>query len=180
MTTNGTVLVRRTMSPDGFIAGPQHEMDWIFEFVVPDGARDVMVRTGAIIAGRNTFRVGERDAGKPNGAPYGGAWSGAIFLLSHEPAEAEGVTTLSGDIGEAIATARAAAGGKTVELFGATVAAQAFAAGLVDEVIVHIAPVVLGAGIPFPPGSGRADLELVEATRGDGGVMSLRYRVKRA
>jgi dihydrofolate reductase len=178
--SNGTVLVHRTMSLDGYIAGPEHEMDWIFEHAAPEGARDVMLATGAIVAGRNTYGVGERDTGKPTEAPYGGAWSGPIFVLTHQQLDVpDGVTVISGDIRDVVATAKAAASGKTVELFGANVAAQAFQAGLVDEVLVHVAPVLLGEGIAFSPGSGRVDLELIETTR-TGGLMSLRYRVRRS
>jgi hypothetical protein len=59
--TSGSVLVHRTMSLDGFIAGPDHEMDWIFDYTAPESAREVMHSTGAIIAGRHTWAVGERD-----------------------------------------------------------------------------------------------------------------------
>ncbi len=64
-------------------------------------------------------------------------------------------------------------------MFGANLAAQCFAAGLVDEVIVHIVPTILGDGIAFSPGSGHVDLELVDTSIRDG-VTSLRYRVARA
>jgi len=56
-----------------------------------------------------------------------------------------GVTILSGDIGEAVATALDAAGGKNLEILGADVASQALRRGLVDEILVYLLPVVLGA-----------------------------------
>jgi len=62
MTTNGTVLVHRTMSLDGFVAGPE-QMDRVFEHPAPPDAGDIMRAAGAIVAGRNTFAVGERDTG---------------------------------------------------------------------------------------------------------------------
>ena len=177
--TDGTVLVHRTMSLDGFIAGPEHDMDWIFGYTVSDAARDVMHATGAIVAGRNTFEVGERDTGKPSSGPYGGAWSGPMFVLTHRPlAPRAGITVVSGDIREVVAAARDAAGGRSVELFGASVAAQAFARGLVDEVLVHVAPVLLGEGVPFSPGSGRVELEPIAATT-HGAVTDLHFAVKR-
>jgi dihydrofolate reductase len=179
--TSATVLVHRTMSLDGFIAGPGHDMDWIFEHAVPQEGRDVMLSTGAIVAGRHTYDVGARDTGKPSQGPYGGAWSGPIFVLTHEPFEppaGSGITVVAGDIREVVATARAAAAGRTVELFGASVAAQALRHGLVDELLVHIAPVLLGDGIPFCAGSGRVDLEPLQTTS-SGTVTTLRYRVRR-
>ena len=68
--------------------------------------------------------------------------------------------------------------GKRVELFGADVTRQALAHGLVDEVLVHIAPVLLGEGIPFAAGCGRVDLEPLAITR-SGPLADLRYRVRR-
>ena len=46
----GAVLVHRTMSLDGFVAGPEHEMDWIFEHPAGEGWEEIMEATGAIIA----------------------------------------------------------------------------------------------------------------------------------
>jgi dihydrofolate reductase len=171
------VVVHRSASLDGFIAGPGHEMDWIFEHPHPDLATGVMGRTGAIVAGRGSHRVGERSERAETSAAYGGAWSGAEFVLTHDDLDLpDGVTRLDGDIRDVVATAREAARGRDVELFGADVARQAFAAGLVDEVVVHVLPVVLGEGVAFSPGSGRVDLELVEHEV-TGSVVSLRYRV---
>jgi dihydrofolate reductase len=131
-------------------------MDWIFEYASPDQAAEVMAATGAIIAGRRTYEVGQRDTGKPCGEAYGGAWQGAQFVLTHQPPQAPpdpAVTFLSGDIEAAVATARKAADGKNVEVFGADLTGQCLERGLVDEIVVHIAPVLLGTGTPFPPPS---------------------------
>ena len=70
-----------------------------------------MAATGAIIAGRRTYEVGQRDTGKPSGEAYEGAWQGAQFVLTHQPPKAPNdpaVTFLSDDIEAAIATARKA------------------------------------------------------------------------
>jgi dihydrofolate reductase len=181
--TDGTVLVHRTMSLDGFIAGPGDDMGWIFEYPAPDGLGAIMRATGAILAGRRTYEVGRRDTGKPSGGPYGGAWSGPIFVLTHDPPADEAdpvITFVSGDIRSAVATAREAAGGKTLEVFGAGVAAQCLAHGLVDEILVHLAPVLLGAGVPLfgERGPGRVDLEPVGMRR-SGVLTNLHYRVRR-
>ena len=66
-----TVLVHRTMSLDGYIAGPEHEMDWIFEHDPPDDMQEIIAATGAIVVGRGSWQVGARDTGKPYGAPLG-------------------------------------------------------------------------------------------------------------
>lgn len=66
----GRVLVHATMSLDGFIAGPDDAMDWVFEYVEPSAADDEVIKTtGAMLGGRRSYDVGKRDAGKESGAP---------------------------------------------------------------------------------------------------------------
>jgi len=67
------------MSLDGFIAGPGDAMDWVFANAAVE---EVIQTTGAILAGRRTYDTGRRDAGKPSGAAYGGAWTGPLFVLT--------------------------------------------------------------------------------------------------
>jgi dihydrofolate reductase len=182
-TATGKVVVHRTMSLDGFIAGPGDSMDWVFEYASPDQAAEVMAATGAIIAGRRTYEVGQRDTGKPSSEAYGGAWQGAQFVLTHRPPEAPrdpAVAFLSGDIEAAVATARKAADGKNVEVFGADLTGQCLERGLIDEIVVHIVPVLLGAGTPFSfsVNPARVDLEPVSSTR-SGSVTTLRFRVRK-
>src|SRR5207237_10170264 len=82
-----------------------------------------------------------------------------------EPPDPE-VTILTGDIGDAIATALDAAGGKNLEILGADVAGQCLRRGLVDESLVYVLPVLLGDGIRFSsPGLARIDLEPISSTR---------------
>ena len=82
--------------------------------------------------------------------PYGGAWSGPMFVLTHHPEDAKAVhgwTVLGGTLAEAITAAREAADGKAVEIHSASLASQGLDAGLVDEVHVHVTPVILGQGV---------------------------------
>ena len=90
------------------------------------------------------------------------------------------VTCLSGDIRTAVATALETADGKTLEIFGADVAAQSLEHGLVDELLIHLPPVLLGDGVRLfaRPGGRRVDLEPIGTTQ-SGPVTHLRYRVKR-
>src|SRR5205814_7607472 len=130
--------------------------------------------------------VGNRmDAGKERGAASSGEtypFSGPVFVLTHEPPDPPdpAVTFLTGDIGEAVATALRAAGGKNLEILGADVAGQCLRRGLVDEIMVYVLPVLLGDGIRFfsPPGLARIDLEPLESTR-SGAVTLLRFRVRK-
>ena len=177
---NGKVVVNRSMSLDGFIAGPGHAMDWVFDFVAPDEFPDIAAATGAMLIGRRTYEVGNRMAAdEPGSTDY--PFSGPVFVLTHEPPDPPdpAVTFLSGDIGEAVATARSAAGGKNLEILGADVAGQCLRRGLVDEILVYVLPVLLGDGIRFSsPGLARIDLEPVSSTR-SGAVTILRFRVRR-
>jgi hypothetical protein len=59
------------MSLDGFSAGPEDAMDWVFEYVHPSAdAVDVIGEIGAVLSGRRSYDVGERDAGKPSEATW--------------------------------------------------------------------------------------------------------------
>jgi len=179
------VVVSRSMSLDGFIAGPGDAMDWIFDFVAPDAAwlKETAAATGAMLVGRRTDEVGSRmDANKERGSASRGEgypFAGPMFVLTHRPPDPPDpdVTYLTGDIGEAVATALEAAGGKNLEILGADVAGQCLQRGLVDEILVYVLPVLLGDGIRFsPPGLARIDLEPVSSTR-SGAVTILRFRV---
>ena len=103
-----------------------------------------------------------------------------MFLLTHRPLDPPDpeVTILSGDIGESVATAVDAAGGKNLEILGADVASQCLQRGLVDEILVYVLPVLLGDGIRFSsPGLARTDLEPLSSTR-SGDATILRFSVR--
>ena len=172
----GKVVVNRAMSLDGFIAGPGHAMDWIAEHLAPDAFPEVMAATGAMLIGRGTYEVGKRMA--QGDTAYDG---GALFVLTHEPPDEPdpSVTFLTGELEEAVATARGAAGGKNLEILGADVAAQCLQRGLVDEILVYVLPVLLGDGVRFsPPSLDRIDLEPFGNTQ-SGAVTMLRFRVRK-
>jgi dihydrofolate reductase len=178
--TRGKVVVNRAVSIDGFIAGPDDEMDWILGLLPEIDVAEIAAATGAMLVGRRTSDVGERmKAADPDIVDYPS--TGPVFLLTHRPPDPPdpGVTVLTGDIADAVATALDAAGGKDLEILGADVAAQALGRGLVDEILVYVMPVVLGDGIPFSPrGSARVDLDPI-SSRQSGAVTILRFRVRR-
>jgi dihydrofolate reductase len=172
-----------TMSLDGFIAGPEHSMDWAFGHGdAPNSIADsVRTSTGAILAGRGWHDVAmERYDGVAG--IYGGAWSGPVLVLTHrlDDQPGEGVTFISGSIEDAIATTRQAAAGGDIVVFGATTAAQVLDAGLLDEVVVHVAPVLLGDGVRLygSPAAERVALERMEVAAA-GQLTSMRFRVVR-
>lgn len=176
----GKVVVNRAMSLDGFVAAPGDSMDWVFDYASPDQVPDVMAATGAMLCGRRTYDVGQRDAGKVSGDAYGGLWSGPVFVLTHRPPPGppDGRHTfLAGDIAAAIATAKAAADGRDVEVLGSDVTGQCLRLGLVDEIFVLILPVLLGHGTPLVTGAevDRVNLEPVSSTT-SGAVTAMRFR----
>jgi dihydrofolate reductase len=178
---SGRIIWHTTISLDGFVAGPDDTMDWAFGAGLgPSPAGSAMIEsTGAILAGRRWFDL---SLTRENWAPYGGAWSGAVLVLTHRPAAQPpgggSVTFLSGDVRDAVETARIAAEGKDVVVFGPTVAAACLAAGVLDEILVHIVPVLLGDGVRFfdRPGAPAVPLRRVELAE-SGQLTDLRFAV---
>jgi dihydrofolate reductase len=171
------------MSLDGFIAGPDDAMDWAFRSSGPSRIADqVMNTTGAILAGRRWHDVATAKYSGRRGI-YGGKWDGPVFVLTHRPPEDPEdpeITYLDTELEDAVATARQAAGSKNLEIFGANVAAQCLDAGLIDEMVVHVAPVLLGDGVRLYGVAGERTPVELERTELDesGQLASLRYRVR--
>lgn len=188
-----------TISLDGYLAGPNQSMAeplgeggeslhrWQFEEPEAHAAeREGILAAGAFIMGRNMF------AG-PGPGPWAEDWRGwwgeeppyhaPVFVLTHherKPLEMEGGTTfnfVTGGIEAALTQAREAAGSKDVAIAGgARTARQYLSAGLIDELRLHIAPMVLGAGERLLDGVGNLKLEPTEV-RGTSLVTHIRYRV---
>jgi dihydrofolate reductase len=135
----------------------------------------VAARVGATVSGRTTY---EHSGHWGGGGPHPTA---PVFVLSHRPASqiSEAQTLVTTGIEDAIAAARTAAGGKDVAVMGGGALTSALEAGLVDELILHQVPVLLGAGRSFfhslPE---HVNLRLVEAIPAPG-VTHLHYEVVR-
>lgn len=194
-----TTVLYMSMSLDGFIAGPnagpgnglgdggERLHDWIGQGDIEAAADqlddadratiDDFMSTGAVIAGRGTF--------EPAGGWQGDHHDGVpIFIVSrHEPpaefADYPNVTYLS-DLPEAVRRARDAAGDKGVLVHGAWIAQRMLRAGLLDEIQIHLVPVLLGEGRRLFEhlGAQHIELEPVAARQGSE-VTHLRYRVRR-
>jgi dihydrofolate reductase len=163
--------------------------DWYFDGDTPSGVFDgfrlsgpsarvfdaLAGRVGASLAGRNTYD----DSGwSTGGTPHPTA---PLVVLSHRPAPQsnERQTFVSTGIEDAVAAAREAAGDKDVAVMGGGAATAALAAGLVDEVILHQLPILLGGGRPFFQSlPEHVRLRLVEAVPAPG-VTHLHYQVVR-
>jgi dihydrofolate reductase len=185
-----------TMSLDGFIAGRDDSMDWVVAQWSNGGdntrdievqrsavADDVLQRAGAILGGRRWYDVAVRKFEGYDGI-YGGQWTGPVFVLTHRPPDADhhpAITFLPGDLSDAVATAAAAAAGKDVIVFGANLAVQCLRAGLLDEIVIHLVPVLLGGGVRLIDTPDFAPIALertLVATSGP--VTDLRFAVRRS
>ena len=186
------VVLDVSMSLDGFTAGPnvrdEEPMgdggERLHEWVAgdgPDGAIDIGVRqeldamVGATLIGRHTFDLGLR--------PWGGTpWPGIpSFVVTHRIRENlvgdNGGTFVFDGLEAAARRAREAAGDKDVVVLGADLARHLLRAGLLDEVRIHLVPLLMGDGTPLFAGE-RA--ELIPAGKPvAGAVTHLRYRVRK-
>ena len=158
------VLYSATTSLDGFIAGPGGDASWMTRFMGPNPLVDELIpRIGALLVGNRTFRGDDPNRGtEKEGKPFSGDWDGPQFVLTHHAPDAPvpGVTFV-GDLASGLAAARAAAGDKYVNVLGASIARQCLDAGALDEILVCIAPVMLGDGTRLfdRPGGDKVRLE---------------------
>ena len=191
----GPLIWHVTMSLDGFIAGPDDSMDWVVGQWSEDGtntrdvdvqrssvAEDVLHAAGAVLGGRRWYDVAQARYDGVDGV-YGGQWPGPVFVLTHRPPTGpadERVTFLTGSVTDAVDTARAGAGAGAVVVFGAQLAAQCLDRGLLDEVVVHVVPVLLGAGVRLFDAPGTPPI-LLTRTRvaSSGQITDLRFDVPR-
>ena len=179
----GNVLVHTMMSLDGFIAGPNDDMSWVLRHSgeMPSTTVDeIITRTGALLLGRRVYDVGRRIQRPEARGLFGGRWSGPQFVLTHTPPTDEtepSYTFLSADIREAMATALEAADGRDVLVLGANVVDQCLEAGLVDEILMHLVPELLGDGVRlFDVPTLRASLKTLDVSR-SGQLVNLRFQV---
>ena len=191
-----------SISIDGFAAGPDQSLEhplgridenvlhaWMFERRDENLAEvEAIVDAGAFIMGRNMFGPdrGEWDL------DWRGWWGDdppyhrAVFVLAHrerEPIEMEGGTTfhfVTTGIHEALDRARAAAGDRNVAIAGgASTVNQYLAAGLIDELRLHVGPTIIGAGARLFDGVPPLSFEQV-SSRGTSLVTHLTYRPVRS
>jgi dihydrofolate reductase len=167
----GKVLYSATMSLDGFIAGPGGDMSWLTEHLGPNPTVDDLIgEIGALLVGKRTFGGDDPYKGveAKEGKPFGGGWSGPQFVVTHHaPSAPVPDTTFVGDVDSGLAAAKAAAGEKYVNVLGANIAQQCLEAGALDEILVCIAPVLLGDGVPLfdRPGGTNVKLERISLTQ---------------
>jgi dihydrofolate reductase len=195
------IVLDMSMSLDGFITGPEDNAShglglngqrlhaWLadgsgddprtFRPSGPSGEIfDEVMATGAVLVGRRTFDL----AGRWNGDHHDGV---PIFVPTHQPPDdppsgPATVTYVTDGIESAVAQAKAAAGDRNVLLHGADTAQRCLHAGLLDEMEIHIIPVLLGQGRRLFDhlSADHIELELTRVVDAPG-VTHLHYRVNR-
>ena len=158
----GSVIYDMSMSLDGFVAGanmrPEAGLgddgerlhDWVFKD--PNGMQmveDAIANLGAVIAGRTTYDMSMPGWGADG--PTGDARV-PVFVLSHsvpDDVPEGGVYTFVGDLDTALAKARETAGDENMSVMGADTGRQLMNAGAIDEVSIHVVPVLFGSGTPL-------------------------------
>jgi dihydrofolate reductase len=189
------VISGMSVSLDGYVTGPDDSREhplgvggeplhrWLWgEDRTPEDAKvlgDMVADVGAIVMGRRSFDFCEGEGGWGDGGPAGDV---PCFVVTHRPppANAASVFTFVHDVPAAIEEAKAVAGDKVVGMHGATTAQQALAAGLVDEVQVHLIPIMLGAGVRMWDDIGGKPIEFERtAVVATPQATHLRYRILR-
>lgn len=168
------VRYRVAASLDGYIAGPDGEIDWI----VPDPTIDF----AALYAGFDTVLLGRRTYEltlQPGAPAWPAGWRVYVFSRTLEAAAHPAVTVVSTDAGAVVRALRAEPG-RDIWLFGGgSLCASLLAADVVDQVEVAIMPVLLGGGVPLvPPEAPRSRLTLTRSGAHPGGSVSLHYDVQ--
>jgi dihydrofolate reductase len=164
----GKVFTHMTMSLDGFIADPDHQVGELFEWyeagdvsvtshyedvsfdvdeASAEALRDLTESAGALVTGRRLFDIADGwDDSHPSGA--------AVVVLTHHAPENAAekwprTTFVDDGVEAAVAAAKEVAGDKDVTIASADVAQQALNLGLVDEVCVSLVPVLFGEGVSY-------------------------------
>ena len=195
MDAMGIVYLDLSLSLDGFVAGDNVGVDnplgdggdrlheWMFAGKSAEESRaweeEVFAPVGALVMGR---RVADLGIGPWGDDPTFHAPVYVVTHRPHDPIVKVGGTTynfVTEGLAAALEQAREVAGGKDIAIGGgADIARQCLAAGIVDEVRLHMVPVLLGAGARLFDGTARPELTTTQVEQGDG-VVHLRYRVSR-
>jgi dihydrofolate reductase len=169
------VRYRVAASLDGYIAGPDGEIDWILPEPTVDFA--------ALYAGFDTVLLGRRTYEltlQPGAPPWPAGWRIYVFSRTLEPAAHPAVTVVGADAGATVAALRAEPGsGRDIWLFGGgRLSASLLAAQVVDQVEVAVMPVLLGRGIPLVAAEApRTRLRLTRSDTYPSGIVGLQYAV---
>ena len=167
-------------SLDGFIAGPNDAIDWLY--MSPD-VSEIMAAyfkdVDTMLMGRKTWEFAQKMGGGGGGGPSG--IHSYVFSRTLPGIDAPGVTLVREDVGAFVRDLKKQKGKDICVMGGGELAQSLFEADLIDEVGFNIHPVLLGAGVPaFRDPRHRVKLELTECRQLKGGCVLVHYRVRHA
>ena len=160
------LLYAASMSLDGFIAGAGGDMQWLAKHLGEPNpeAASLMDDIGALLVGANTHRGDDPNAGTDKEGAFGGEYSGPVVVLTHDPPagnDADDGIRFAADLDGAVALSKELAGdSRYVNVLGADVARQLIEAGELDEVLMFVAPVMLGDGVRVFEHAGGTEVDL--------------------
>jgi dihydrofolate reductase len=186
------VVADISMSLDGFVTGPDPDLShglgrggeplhtWAISSDDPVDAsvlKEATERSGAVVMGRRLFDIIDGPHGWSDEMGYGAshAASPPFFVVTHSAPAPDDVrldldfTFVTDGVGAAIERARSAvagagaAAGDVVIMGGGDVVRQSVDEGLADELVIHLSPIILGAGTPLFAGSPRRELTQLSA-----------------
>ena len=169
-----TVTYGAACSLDGFIAGPQGEIDWLH---MSSDVSSIMAKywksVDTILMGRKTYDVAQAMGGGPAMPGVTGT-----YVFSRTLERAPGAELVRDDAGAFVRSLKEKPGKDICLLGGGELARSLFADDVIDEVGLNIQPIILGGGHPLLPDIGkRIQLELVESRTIGGGCVLASYRV---
>jgi dihydrofolate reductase len=168
------VRYRVAASLDGYIAGPNGEIDWIVADPDVDFA-SLYAEFDTVLLGRRTYEL----TLQPGAPPWPAGWRVYVFSRSLTAAQPADVTVVREALASTVTALRAETG-RDIWLFGGgSLAASLLGEGLVDQIEVAVMPALLGGGTPIVGvGSPRARLSLTRSSASSSGVVNLQYEVR--
>ena len=167
------ILYRVAASLDGYIAGPNGEIDWI--------VNDPSVNFASIYAGFDTVLLGRRTfelTRQPGAPPWPRGWRIYVFSRTLTQVDDPAVTVVGSDVDVVVKNLREEPG-RDIWLFGGgNLFATLLSVNLVDELAVAVMPVLLGGGTPLVGADvGRCRLKLTRSDASPSGVVNLHYDI---
>jgi dihydrofolate reductase len=173
------VVYSAAISLDGFIADLDGGVDWLHAAMVPGegyGLREFMASVDAVLMGSRTYEKSLTLGGGPRMASTTPCW----VFSSRRLEPVKGMTITGADPAAVVAELPARGIRRAWLMGGGRLASSFLAAGLIDEIVLGVMPVVLGRGLPLFGGAVPAStLELVESKIFKGGALGLTYRCQR-
>ena len=183
------LIYQSLVTLDGFIGGPNGELDW--HQITPqmhEVYNEAQRQIGGYVIGRKTYDVmrgwdelGSKPADPPEYQGFHRGWVAVPKLVFSrgKPLLGSNATLAQGEAADAVRALKHG-DGRPIALNGAGLAASLQAAGLIDEYLLFVHPVLLGGGTRLFPDGPRTGLRLIETVAYPGGVARLHYAVSTA